>query len=124
MNWFGKTTTAYAGILLGGAAMGALLLGPQFSQLAEADPIKIEAPRGAPLSFADLIESVSPAVVSVNVRGEREVGDSARDQLLERFRGVPGLEEFLEERRREEEENGPETRETRALGSGLSLIHI
>ena len=97
MNWFGKTTTAYAGILLGGAAMGALLLGPQFSQLAEADPIKIEAPRGAPLSFADLIESVSPAVVSVNVRGEREVGDSARDQLLERFRGVPGLEEFLEE---------------------------
>jgi len=121
MNWFGKTTTAYAGILLGGAAMGALVLGPQFSQQAEADPIKIEAPRGAPLSFAGLIESVSPAVVSVNVRGEKEVGDNARDQLLERFRGVPGLEDFLEERRREEEENGPETRETRALGSGFFI---
>ena len=136
MNWFGKTSTAFAGILLGGAAMGALLVGPQFSQLAEADPIKIEAPRGAPLSFADLIESVSPAVVSVNVRGEREVNDDgSSERLLERFRGVPGLEDFLEERRREEEEDGPATRETRALGSGffisadglavtLSLIHI
>ena len=122
MNWFGKTTTAYAGILLGGAAMGGLLLGPQFSQLAEADPIKIEAPRGAPLSFADLIDSVSPAVVSVNVRGEREVGSDTRDRLLERFQdGIPGLEDFLEERRREEEENGPATRETRALGSGFFI---
>ncbi len=121
MNWFGKTSTAFAGILLGGAAMGALLIGPQFSQLAEADPIKIEAPRGAPLSFADLIESVSPAVVSVNVRGEREVGEDPRERLLERFRGVPGLEDFLEERRREEEEDGPATRETRALGSGFFI---
>ena len=122
MNWFGKTSTAFAGILLGGAAMGALLLGPQFSQLAEADPIKIETPRGAPLSFADLIESVSPAVVSVNVRGEREVNeDGSSERLLERFRGVPGLEDFLEERRREEEEDGPATRETRALGSGFFI---
>lgn len=121
MNWFGKTSTAFAGVLFGGAAMGALLIGPQFSQLAEADPIKIEAPRGAPLSFADLIESVSPAVVSVNVRGEREVGEDPREQLLERFRGVPGLEDFLEERRREEEEGGPATRETRALGSGFFI---
>lgn len=123
MNWFGKTTTAYAGILLGGAAMGALLLGPQFSQQAEADPIKIEVPNGAPLSFADLIDSVSPAVVSVNVRGEKAIGNNsnAQERLLERFRGVPGLEDFLEERRREEEENGPETRETRALGSGFFI---
>lgn len=122
MNWFGKTTTAYAGLLLGGVAMGALLLGPQFSQQAEADPIKIEAPRGAPLSFADLIDSVSPAVVSVNVRGEQALGNnSAQDRLLERFRGLPGLDEFLEERRREEEENGPATRETRALGSGFFI---
>jgi len=122
MNWFGKTTTAYAGLLLGGAAMGALLLGPQFAQEAEADPITIEAPRGAPLSFADLIDSVSPAVVSVNVRGERELArNNSQERLLERFRGVPGLEDFLEERRREEEENGPATRETRALGSGFFI---
>ena len=122
MNWFSKTSTAFTGILLGSAAMGALLVGPQFSQLAEADPIKIEAPRGAPLSFADLIESVSPAVVSVNVRGEREVDDNgSSERLLERFRGVPGLEDFLEERRREEEEDGPATRETRALGSGFFI---
>ena len=122
MNWFSKTSTAFTGILLGSAAMGALLVGPQFSQLAEADPIKIEAPRGAPLSFADLIESVSPAVVSVNVRGEREVNEGgSSERLLERFRGVPGLEDFLEERRREEEEDGPATLETRALGSGFFI---
>lgn len=121
MNWLGKTTTAYAGILLGGVAFGALLLGPQFNQSAEADPITIQAPNGAPLSFADLIDSVSPAVVSVNVRGERAVGQNGPDQLLERFRGVPGLEEFLERRRQDEEENGPETRETRALGSGFFI---
>ncbi len=122
MNWFGKTTTAYTGILLGGAALGALLFGPQFSQPAEADPITIQAPQGAPLSFADLIERVSPAVVSVNVRGEREVGGADRsEEFLERFRGIPGLEDFLERRREEEEENGPATRETRALGSGFFI---
>lgn len=121
MNSIGKKTTAYAGVLLGSAVFGALLLGPQFSQPADADPITIEAPRGAPLSFADLIDRVSPAVVSVNVRGEREVGSDQSDQLLERFRGVPGLEEFLERRREEEEENGPRTRETRGLGSGFFI---
>lgn len=120
MNLFGRTSMAYAGILLGGAAMGALLLGPQLSQVAEADPIVIQAPRGAPMSFADLIDKVSPAVVSVNVVGEQVVGDP-REDLLERFRGVPGLEDFLEERRREEEEDGPATRETRGTGSGFFI---
>lgn len=121
MNWLGKKTTAYVGMLLGSATFGALLLAPQFNLPADADPIVIEAPRGAPLSFADLIDRVSPAVVSVNVRGEREIGSDQSDQLLERFRGVPGLEDFLERRREEEEESGPRTRETRGLGSGFFI---
>ena len=121
MNLFRKTTAAYAGILLGGSAMGALLLGPQFSQVAEADPIVIEAPRGAPLSFADLIDKVSPAVVSVNVRGEQVVGSDPRQDFLDRFRedflGQPPADDD------EDDEDGdePERRETRGTGSGFFI---
>ncbi len=121
MSLFGKSGMALSAFLLGGVAVGTLVLGPQFAPSADADPITIEAPRGAPLSFADLIERVGPAVVSVNVRGEQVVGNGGSDQLLERFRGIPGFEDFLERRREEERENGPETRETRALGSGFFI---
>lgn len=121
MSLFGKSGMALSAFLLGGVAVGSLVLGPQFSPSAEADPITIEAPRGAPLSFADLIERVGPAVVSVNVRGEQAVGGGGSEELLERFRGIPGFEDFLEQRREDERENGPETRETRALGSGFFI---
>lgn len=121
MSLFGKSGIALSAFLLGGVAIGSLVLGPQFAPSAEAEPITIEAPRGAPLSFADLIERVGPAVVSVNVRGEQVVGAAGSEELLERFRGIPGFEDFLERRREEERENGPETRETRALGSGFFI---
>ena len=124
MNLFGKTTAAYAGILLGGAVIGGLLLGPQFSQVAEADPIVIEAPKGAPLSFADLIDEVSPAVVSVNVRGESEVRNDPRQDFFDRFR-----EDFLgqppadgeDEDDEDEDDDEPQTRPTRGTGSGFFI---
>lgn len=123
MNLFGRTSMAYAGILLGGAAMGALLLGPQFAQTAEADPIVVQAPSGAPLSFADLIEKVSPAVVSVNVTGEAVVGSDPRSDFFERFR-----EDFLgqdpedgDEDNDGDDDDEPETRETRGTGSGFFI---
>ena len=121
MSMFGKSGVALSAFLLGGVVVGGLVLGPQFAPSADADPITIEAPRGAPLSFADLIEKVGPAVVSVNVRGEQAVGAAGSEELLERFRGVPGFEDFLERRREDERENGPETRETRSQGSGFFI---
>lgn len=120
---FGLSGRLIAGALMATAAMGALTLGPQAFQRSDAQPISIEAPRGAPISFADLIEQVSPAVVSVNVVSEREIGGlSDFEQFMERFRGTPGFEEFLERRREEQGETPePRTREARSLGSGFFI---
>ncbi|MEM6901173.1 MAG: Do family serine endopeptidase [Pseudomonadota bacterium] len=118
---FGQT---FAAIVAGGVLVGAFTLGPQLGPSADADPITIEAPGGAPMSFADLVEQVSPAVVSINVRGEQEVGDSAGiDRFLEQFRDMPGFDEFMRRRREEleEDDDSPRTRETRALGSGFFI---
>jgi len=115
---------ALATVLMGGVAIGALGSGNFSGTSAQAQPIQVQAPRGAPMSFADLIERVSPAVVSVNVVSEREVGGLGdAEQFFERFRGMPGFEEFMERRREEEGEEGdePRTREGRSLGSGFFI---
>ncbi|MEM9375856.1 MAG: Do family serine endopeptidase [Pseudomonadota bacterium] len=80
--------------------MGALLLGPQF-QNADANPIALEAPDGAPMSFADLIEQVSPAVVGVSVRTEVQMTDremTDRERFLEQF-GLTPPDDDVEPRR-------------------------
>ena len=122
MKTIGISRQAMVAALVGVAMVGSFSLAPQiFSPEAGAQPIQIEAPRGAPLSFADLIEQVEPAVVSVNVTTEREVGRMAdMQEFFEQFRGMPGLDEFMEQRRQEEEEE-PETREGRSLGSGFFI---
>ncbi|MEL6323062.1 MAG: Do family serine endopeptidase [Pseudomonadota bacterium] len=122
MKVFGRFGQSFAAMLVGGVAVGALTLGPQLSPSADANPISIEAPSGAPISFADLIEQVSPAVVSVNVRGEQQLdSNGSLDQFLERFRGMPDVDEFLRRRQEELDENGPPTRETRGQGSGFFI---
>ncbi len=123
MRTFGVSGQTLAAAMLGASLLGAVALGPKvFNHAADAQPIAIEAPRGAPLSFADLIERVSPAVISVNVVSEQAVGDLGdMEQFYEQFRGVPGLDEFMEEKRREQEEEGPRTREARSLGSGFFI---
>lgn len=126
MKRFGKSGQVLVVALVGAGVLGAVSLGPTiFNTEAGAQPIAIEAPRGAPMSFADLIERVEPAVVSVNVVSEREVGQLADvEQFFEFFRGAPGFDEFMEERRREQEEDeedGPRTREARSLGSGFFI---
>ncbi|HCX09903.1 MAG TPA: hypothetical protein DHU81_06035, partial [Hyphomonas sp.] len=122
MKTIGISRQAMVAALVGVAMVGSFSLAPQiFSPEAGAQAIQIEAPRGAPLSFADLIEQVEPAVVSVNVTTEREVGRMAdMQEFFEQFRGMPGLDEFMEQRRQEEEEE-PETREGRSLGSGFFI---
>lgn len=122
MKTFGRLGQTFTAMLVGGVAVGAFAFGPQWGPSAGADPITIEAPRGAPISFADLIEQVSPAVVSVNVRGEQPIaGSNNLEEFLERFRGVPDVDDFLRQRERDQEENGPATRETRGQGSGFFI---
>jgi serine protease Do len=121
----GISRQALVAALFGAAAVGTLSIAPQIlSPEAGAQPIAIQAPPGAPMSFADLIERVEPAVVSVNVISERKVNDTAdMQQFFEQFRGLPGLDEFLEQRRQQEEDGDaePETQEARSLGSGFII---
>jgi serine protease Do len=62
--------------LLAMSALG-LALG-QDMHIAVAEPAQtVQTPYGvAPLSFADLVEKVSPAVVSINVKGDSKVADN------------------------------------------------
>lgn len=61
-------------------------------------PYAYAAPNGAPMSFADLIDEVSPAVVSIEARGTRERSDMPDmsqlppqfREFFERFGGSPG----------------------------------
>ncbi|WP_084419552.1 Do family serine endopeptidase [Henriciella litoralis] len=123
MKAFGISKQAFAAAIVGAGATGAVFFLPQTFQQADAkQPITIEPPMGAPMSFADLIEEVSPAVVSVNVVSEREVGGmNDMEEFFERFRGLPGFDDYMRERQEEQEEEAPRTRESRSLGSGFFI---
>jgi serine protease Do len=100
-------TTAFAGF----AAAPAI-----FSATAEAqriDPPRVAPPGGAPGSFADLIQKVSPAVVSIQVR---QRPNSQRDTPFDFENLPPGFEEFL----RRFPQQGPQ-RAPQALGSGFII---
>ena len=109
-------------VLAASAAAGAVAISPMTSSKVEAQEISIRAPAGAPMSFADLIERVSPAVVSVqvvtSVSAENQFGD-----LFERFRGLPGFEDFMDRHGGEGEEDSP-SREGRSLGSGFFIDQV
>lgn len=121
-NWLGVKGISIAALIAGAAATGVLLT-PNFAQSADAKPIVIEAPLGAPVSFADLIEQVSPAVVSVNVVTEQEISGLANPRdFFDRFPGLPRFEFDGEEGEEgEEEDDGPITREGASLGSGFFI---
>jgi len=109
--------------LMAAAAMGAALAAP--GAIAQnSKPINVSAPAGAPMSFADLIDRVSPAVVSVQVTTEIKVSD--RNSPFNPFRGLPGFDEYEDQFGKGEGEDGdngkPETdEEGRALGSGFFI---
>ncbi|MEM8921452.1 MAG: trypsin-like peptidase domain-containing protein, partial [Pseudomonadota bacterium] len=92
------------------------------SNSAHAKPIVVQAPQGAPMSFADLIEKVSPAVVSVAVVTEVEGSDA--EELMQRFRGVPGFEDFMERYgapENQDSEDDENRRRGRSVGSGFFI---
>ncbi|VAV99717.1 HtrA protease/chaperone protein, partial [hydrothermal vent metagenome] len=101
--------------LLALVVAGASLSLPVQSVLAK-EPLVGALQPGAPVTFADLIEQVSPAVVSVNVIIREET--TAQD-----MEGIPDVfREWLERQR----PNGgdrpaPRVREGRALGSGFVI---
>ena len=125
MSKFGVSAQAIVAAAFGAAIMGSAFAIPKMlSPEAGAQPIAIAPPPGAPLSFADLIEKVEPAVVSVNVVATQELSQLGdMEEFFEQFRGMPGLEEFFEQRRQDEEneEANPRTREARSLGSGFFI---
>ncbi|MBC7768849.1 MAG: Do family serine endopeptidase [Phycisphaerales bacterium] len=78
--------------LAGGAAM-ALFTGFALAPMTSAqeiNPGSVAAPAGSPMSFADLIERVRPAVVSISVR---QRPDAVQEPSVEGL--PPGFEEFF-----------------------------
>ncbi|HRK65238.1 MAG TPA: hypothetical protein PLN53_12655, partial [Terricaulis sp.] len=105
-----RTAIAGAGALAlfaGFAAVPSVLSRTADAQ--EITPSRIAPPGGAPTSFADLIERVRPAVVSISVR---QAPNSATGPALEGL--PPGFEEFF--RGRPGRPGGPAPT---SLGSGI-----
>lgn len=101
-------------MIAGGAALAlfaGLAAAPALvSRPADAQEIVVAAPAGAPMSFADLIERVRPAVVSISVRQRpSEAGGPSVEGL------PPGFEEFF---RGQPGRPGPAPT---ALGSGFFI---
>jgi len=118
----GSSSKSVRSILLAGAAaiglmggvMAAPLLAPHSASAAE---IVVAPPTGAPMSFASLIEKVSPAVVSITVKqkaGERNQATLEDDDLRNL---PPGFEDFL----RRMPQQPQRQREATALGSGFFI---
>ncbi len=85
--------------------------------LAQSQPLTVERlANGAPITFADIIEQVSPAVVAIRVK--TEVGP---EQLAEQFNFDGAPEEFEQFFRRFFDEDEPPVREGRSLGSGFFI---
>jgi serine protease Do len=102
-----------AAILLGGAAT-TLTLNPLGAQVAQNDPaVMAQAPRaGAPVSFADLVERLQPAVVNISTRQSVQV---------QQQRVPPGFEEFFRRFGGQPDDGGPVTQRGASLGSGFII---
>ena len=85
-------SSATAALLAGFTVTPVLLAGGAIAQ--EINPSAVAPPSGAPMSFADLIERVRPAVVSISVRqrpnAERPPAEGLPPGFEEFFRGNPG----------------------------------
>jgi len=111
-------------MLAAGAALSALALaatgGGAIAHSMYQESVTQDAPRlsnGAPISFADLIETVSPAVVSISTETEIENPLANPDFEMEDL--PPGFREFFEQFR-QRNPNG-EPRRARGAGSGFFI---
>ncbi|MEP0323903.1 Do family serine endopeptidase [Bauldia litoralis] len=102
-------------VLLGGAIAGEAILLPK--TMAYADPVRVEGVQ--PVSFADVVEKVRPAVVSVRVKGPAREMAGFDGQDFEFPKGSP-MEKFFKQFR----ENGPDRQQrpfSTSLGSGFLI---
>lgn len=118
MKKVGTVRVGLSGIAAGFMMAASMAAMPALAQ----KPITVSPPSGAPMSFADLIERVSPAVVSVQVTTEIKVAN--RDNAFNPFRGLPGFDEY-EDRfgngNKDEKDNQETDQEGNALGSGFFI---
>jgi serine protease Do len=117
-----KSMTLRAGKIAAGLMLAVALVQGAEAQKVSGKAIAITPPGGAPMSFADLIERVSPAVVSVIVT--TEIKASARQRVINPFRGLPGFDEYEDrfgEKNGEDEGEPEQDQEGNALGSGFFI---
>lgn len=83
---------------------------------------------GAPSSFADLVEAVIPAVVSISVEGSHEVRRLGNEEFFFQFPDLPEdhplrkfFDQFEEREGQNPGNNGPRTRRFQAAGSGFII---
>ena len=115
-----------AAMLLGGAAATVAMQQPLGAQPAQNAPAQMAAtaPRGAPLSFADLAAKLQPAVVNISTNQKVQV-----QQQQNPFAGTP-FGEFFRHFNGGDDDNGgggssgsstPATRDAISLGSGFII---
>jgi serine protease Do len=110
-------------MLLGGAAATVVTQSPLGAQVAQNAPSQMAAvaPRGAPMSFADLTEKLAPAVVNISTTQKVQINKQQNP-----FAGSP-LEDFFRRFGGQQggsgsDDNGrPETRQAMSLGSGFII---
>ncbi|WP_442679426.1 Do family serine endopeptidase [Sphingomonas sp. ASY06-1R] len=112
-----------AAMLLGGAAATVVTQSPLGAQVAQNAPSQMAAvaPRGAPMSFADLAAKLQPAVVNISTTQKVQVNRQQQNP----FAGSP-FEDFFRRFGGQggggSDDNGtPQTREAMSLGSGFII---
>ena len=101
-------------LLLGGAAASLAVQNPATAQTAQNEPgmIAAQAPRaGAPMSFADMVAKLQPAVV--NISTTQKITQSAQANPLAEMMRQFGMQV--------PNQQGPVTREGQSLGSGFII---
>jgi serine protease Do len=121
----GKVRYAYGvamALLLGGTTFS-LATGQAGAQVAQNAPgTSVLAPRpGAPMSFADLVARLQPAVVNISTKQRVPVKSSQTDPFEQFFKQFDPNQPQTEQGSGGSAENQPRTREAGSLGSGFVI---
>lgn len=95
-----------AALLAGGTIAAVTSHQPLGAQTAQNDGVEAVAPKGAPVSLADMVERLQPAVVNISTK--------QRVQVQNPFAGTPFSDFFGGG-------GGPQTRQAQSLGSGFLI---